>query len=239
MPEDIKYYKCEKCNYKTLKSSFLSRHMAKHEKRNKPKKFITCTECDYKTWKLSNFKRHQLKHNNVRKFLCIICGLGFKRSDTLKQHLATHAQNESIDNSGNGSTFPVCDICQKTCRSSTHLREHMMVHSNERSVACNFCDMTFKSNAYYLKHKKSVHSSSKLRFQCAYCPQKVSTNQNLVRHIKTFHEKSPRDDFEDEPVIYTLDLTQENPSYNLNSYLINESGSLIIPANSEFSTDLK
>ena len=236
-PQNVKFHHCTKCSYKTLESHLILRHYSKHEdKTPKEERYMKCVQCDYKTVKVSNFKRHQLKHNNIRKHLCIICGLGFKRTDTLKQHLSIHAQSDS-------QTFPSCSICKKSCRSNTHLKEHKAVHSNERSIVCYQCGMTFKTKSNHLRHHKIVHPEKKVVNKCPYCPEKISS-QNMNRHIKTYHqtqlnfeELQKQEEYDDEPVIYTLDLTQETPNYNLDTslhtYLINESGSLIVPANND------
>ena len=64
--------------------------------------------------------------------------------------------------------------------------------------------------------------------------------------MKKFHENDiPKDvveeDDDEEPVIYTLDLTQDTQHYNLDTnlhtYLINESGSLLVPTTNEYFSD--
>ena len=245
----VKFYHCNICSYKTLKNSFLTRHLIKHEKKvPKKDKMMKCLSCNYTTYKMSNFKRHLLKHNDVRKHLCIVCGLGFKRSDTLKQHLATHgAANANISQNGN-KNFPTCNVCQKLCRSSTHLAEHKTMHSNLRTIKCDFCLSSFKTKGQQLRHQKIVHPEKKSLYQCPHCPQLISSFHNLIRHMKNFHENDipPKEvveeDDDEEPVIYTLDLTQDTQNYNLDTnlhtYLINESGSLLVPTTNDFSDQL-
>ena len=260
--QPVKFYHCNICSYKTLKHSFLTRHLTKHQKKvPKKEKMMKCLNCNYTTYKMSNFKRHLLKHNDVRKHFCIICGLGFKRSDTLKQHLATHGANANTIMSQNGNTvngiFPTCDVCQKICRSSSHLAEHKTMHSNVRTFKCDLCLSSFKTKSQQLKHQKIVHPDKpKSLYQCPHCPQLISSFHNLIRHMKNFHENSemvvqPKevllteedDDEEEEPVIYTLDLTQDTQNNytpldaNLHTYLINESGSLLVPTTNEYFSD--
>jgi hypothetical protein len=76
----------------------------------------------------------------LRRFLCNFCGTGFKRRDTLKQHLATHAQEmmeEEAKRGGGevegGVQLPTCNLCKKVCRNGTALAEHMAkAHSEHR-----------------------------------------------------------------------------------------------------------
>ena len=208
---------CQKCQYKTPKPLRMERHLRKHSaKPEKHSKIFYCQAfgCDYKTTKSSNLTRHQLKHNDSdRKHLCIICGQSFKRSDTLKQHLSVH-----------GEASHVCDICQRVCRSSTHLNEHKATHSSVKNYLCQHCGQKFKTKSAQCRHIKVNHL-----FPQACLKAQMSDINDL---------KPEEEETEDEPVIYTLDLSQDpthNPAEdivenNLQQYLINESGSLIISA---------
>ena len=205
---------CQKCPYKTPKPLRMERHLRKHSsKREKQSKIFGCEVfgCDYKTTKSSNLTRHQLKHTDSdRKHLCIICGQSFKRSDTLKQHLSVH-----------GEASHVCDICQRVCRSSTHLNEHKATHSSVKNYLCQHCGQKFKTKSAQFRHIKVNH---------------LFQQTCLKNQMSDINDLKPEEETEDEPVIYTLDLSQDpthHPSEdiiesNLQQYLINESGSLII-----------
>ena len=198
-------FECQKCPYKTPKATRMNRHLLKHSvKQNFARKLYQCDflQCSYKTFKSSNFTRHLLTHdNNDRKHLCIMCGLSFKRSDTLKQHLSVHGEGH------------VCEICNRICRSLNHLNDHKATHSSEKNFLCQHCGQKFKTKAAQVRHIRCHHILKENRI-------------NDINDLKLEEE-------EDEPVIYTLDLTQD-PQHALDNnlqYLINESGSLIINSN--------
>ena len=202
-------FECQKCPYKTPKAIRMNRHSVRHSvKHSVARKLYRCDflHCGYKTVKASNFTRHQLTHdNNDRKHLCIICGLTFKRSDTLKQHLSVHGEGH------------VCEICNRICRSLSHLNDHKATHSSDKNFLCQHCGQKFKTKAAQVRHIRCHHNLKENRI-------------NDINDLKLEEE-------EDEPVIYTLDLTQD-PHHAIDNnlqYLINESGSLIINSNHDLS----
>ena len=203
-------FECQRCPYKTPKAIRMNRHSVRHSVTHSvPRKLYRCDflNCGYKTVKSSNFTRHQLTHdNNDRKHLCIICGLTFKRSDTLKQHLSVHGEGH------------VCEICNRICRSLSHLNDHKATHSSDKNFLCQPCGQKFKTKAAQLRHIRCHHIMKENRI-------------NDINDLKLEEEE------EDEPVIYTLDLTQDPQQAIENNlqYLINESGSLIINSNHDLS----
>ena len=203
-------FECQRCSYKTPKAIRMNRHSVRHSVTHSvPRKLYRCDflNCGYKTVKSSNFTRHQLTHdNNGRKHLCIICGLTFKRSDTLKQHLSVHGEGH------------VCEICNRICRSLSHLNDHKATHSSDKNFLCQHCGQKFKTKAAQLRHIRCHHIMKENRI-------------NDINDLKLEEEE------EDEPVIYTLDLTQDPQQAIENNlqYLINESGSLIINSNHDLS----
>ncbi len=210
VPDTVKVFECKNCSYKTVKSSLMHRHVLKHNvvksvgtssSRQSSTKIHKCQMCTYATTKISNFSRHKLIHENVRKHLCVTCGLSFKRGDTLRQHLVTHGRWQ-------GSSH-VCNVCGRLCRSKNHLREHTATHSDVRKHLCHVCGLAFKTKVTRDRHLRTSHSSQ----------------VNLMTELKDFQDEET-----EEPVIYTLDLpeeTQSSSGLDL-QYLINESGSLTI-----------
>ena len=232
--ESVNLHECKICSYKTIKASQITRHMSIHAKKPrvatpKDKSIHSCLECNYTTAKVSNFSRHLLTHSNIRKHLCVTCGLSFKRSDTLKQHLVVHGLESSKS----------CDICGKICRSQNHLNDHRATHSDLKNFLCHLCGVSFKTKATQLRHLRTVHDNPIIQ-KCFHCGQKVASVSSLMRHLRTFHAEKDinvalaindvEEDAEEEPVIYTLDLTQDSSFVGNNlQYLIDDSeGSLII-----------
>ena len=47
--------------------------------------------CNWAFSTASKLTRHMTKHTGTRKWLCIVCGKGFRRGEHLKGHMITHS----------------------------------------------------------------------------------------------------------------------------------------------------
>lgn len=116
------------CTYIATSVTRLVRHKAKHrtvDGQDHPPGTTDvvdcyhCSKCSYKTTHREHFCRHvDSVHNNMRPFLCDVCGQRFKRRDTLLQHSLVIHNNQS-DQSENTPRFSVhqCTTCERTFRS--------------------------------------------------------------------------------------------------------------------------
>ena len=50
-----------------------------------------------------------------------------------------------------------CKLCGKPFRSSQLLRQHMLVHTDQRKYACQYCDRTFKQLSHLQQHHR-IHT---------------------------------------------------------------------------------
>jgi len=73
-----------------------------------------CGRCSYETTQREHFRRHvEAVHDNVRPWLCHICGRTFKRHDGLLHHSLVH--DNTVDTQRLFSH--TCTICQRSFRS--------------------------------------------------------------------------------------------------------------------------
>ena len=45
-----------------------------------------CPNCDYKNSDIQNLESHRLKHSDIYKYICSLCGEGFKYNTQLRRH---------------------------------------------------------------------------------------------------------------------------------------------------------
>lgn len=203
--------------------------------------------CSYVTRSLSSYKAHMMMHQrkdilrNVKK-TCPVCKLGFKTVIKLKEHLQSqHGTrmfgkdircnveecNKNIEESNFydhvifghfGEQYKLkcdqcnfktttssklknhlmmhlderpfkCQDCDKTFRTKSQLTEHSLVlHSQEQTISCNECLASFNTQTQLTKHKLSKHSN--IIVSCHLCEKTFSSPQGLKTHIRNVHNKS-------------------------------------------------
>lgn len=79
-----------------------------------------------------------------------------------------------------------CDFCAYSTDTSSCMRAHIRVHSDERPYECSFCLRRFKLKQHVQNHE-SIHTGAK-PFKCNHCPYSTPFSQNLARH-KRIHLK--------------------------------------------------
>lgn len=79
----------------------LKNHLIIHEEN---KKLFKCDKCGNTYVSQGNLDRHiRHTHNQLRPYVCTICGLGFSRSHSYIIHQAVHIEERNYE----------CDICGK------------------------------------------------------------------------------------------------------------------------------
>jgi len=109
------------CSYSGMTESRLIRHRARHRAvEGQPSdtsliEHYQCTQCSYKTSQREHFRRHvNSVHNDIRQFLCDICGRRFKRHDALLQHALVHS---SLSDTARWPSVHRCTVCDRMFRS--------------------------------------------------------------------------------------------------------------------------
>lgn len=142
-------YRCNQCDYKSMKKCLLKAHMKRHNQNEEHK--ICCDLCgkkitpdnmknhirymhegkkDNETCEICGafFDRHHklymhmnLVHSDDPKFACAFCGKRFGRVALKESHELKHKD----------ATF-ACDICGKTLKKKKSLIVHMRIHTGEK-----------------------------------------------------------------------------------------------------------
>ena len=86
----------------------------------------------------------------------------------------------------------LCTSCGKEFTQKSHLKNHMMIHSNERPIQCPSCSMCFRTKSNFKKHF-ITHTGLK-KFSCQYCEKLFSRNDHLKVHMYKHHSVNLADD---------------------------------------------
>lgn len=92
-PEIVNWVNCEHCNYKTIRKSYMKRHLLIH----KGDKKHVCTHCDYRTVCQGNLKKHLRIHQDAEELdwlHCEHCNFKTIRTSSMNRHLLTHKGNK-------------------------------------------------------------------------------------------------------------------------------------------------
>ena len=84
-----------------------------------------------------------------------------------------------------------CGFCEKTLKTKRNLELHMQsVHGTmEKSHHCHICNAKFRVASLLKKHIETVHEKSRL-FQCPYCKTVLSSKDRFKLHSKRLHKGS-------------------------------------------------
>jgi KRAB domain-containing zinc finger protein len=185
-------FQCQQCP-----KSFTNRHILyRHEESHKPK--IKCQICNKKISN-RNLKDHLKRHENIKKFNCDHCRVGFVIKGELICHMWKHRSEKRFNckqcNRGfNGNQkFKVhlqshtnnprpfqCDLCPKSYPRKGQIMVHLAIHS-KLVLKCDECDYSTKRKDALNVHKKRMHSNAK-PFSCEICEKKFKAKAHVQVH---------------------------------------------------------
>lgn len=188
--EQKKIHSCPECDRTFSRAENVQLHIRSV---HRGVRSFVCEECG-KTWATKQqLQKHQLMHIEARPFQCSDCSKCFKDSTSLKKHLEIHS-NISFE----------CLLCGQRSSTRYTLREHMLVHSDEKRYKCQYCGNTFKryktlkvKNFSFIwfynflpnpisQNHWILHTGMRL-YECSFCDITYSKEPNLRAHKKKCH----------------------------------------------------
>ncbi|XP_068220997.1 zinc finger protein 64-like [Palaemon carinicauda] len=136
------------CMYESCSAAFkTSSDLRRHERLHTGAKPYKCIICDYACTIKSNLTVHmKLNHFQGIKFGCPKCDFQGNSRKHLKDHEKSHA-----------SVLLHCEMCEHVSTSTTGLRQHMLVHSQEKPFQCRYCSFTCKTTGNLRYHVRNKH----------------------------------------------------------------------------------
>ncbi|GFU33501.1 zinc finger protein [Nephila pilipes] len=139
-----KPFLCSICGATFFQQQSLFRHI---EILHTPGEALKCEHCDYSTKCKANLKRHMEGHENIKRYICEICGISFRALATLKEHhLFVHSERRNF----------VCETCNKSFKNKSSLRRHLRIHSEVRPYKCH-CNRDYKRLSHLKRHMAAAH----------------------------------------------------------------------------------
>ena len=174
------------------------------------------SSCTYITTSLSSLQAHSIMHQRkailqaAGRSVCPVCREDFGNLTALKKHVEeNHGERKngtivcSLRDCGKvidgpqfyrhvlhnhyGSKYKLkCDQCEYRASTTTHLRNHLMKHLDERPHKCNDCDKAFRSRPQLAEHQAATHRDSDEE-NCDKCERKCVSKGKLSKHKQLHH----------------------------------------------------
>ncbi|XP_051488112.1 transcription factor E4F1 isoform X2 [Apus apus] len=77
----------------------------------------------------------------------------------------------------------VCELCQKTFKTASILKAHMITHSSRKDYECKLCGTSFRTKGSLIRHHRR-HTDER-PYRCKKCGKSFRESGALTRHLKS------------------------------------------------------
>ncbi|NXW57423.1 E4F1 factor, partial [Eurystomus gularis] len=77
----------------------------------------------------------------------------------------------------------VCELCQKTFKTGSILKAHMITHSSRKDYECKLCGTSFRTKGSLIRHHR-CHTDER-PYKCKKCGKSFRESGALTRHLKS------------------------------------------------------
>ncbi|CAH0564528.1 unnamed protein product [Brassicogethes aeneus] len=191
-------FKCNKCNYVTVKKNHFKTHLNIHDRR----KYLKCHFCEYTALQAQTLNAHLIsKHKSENKgeneikitskiHQCTKCSY----LTVIKSHYDRHVQ---VCLKLKNDKCYKCNICHYRTVQKGHLTTHIKIHNQIKELKCLFCEYQSNrkssvDNHILFKHSDLLNENNKNLITskvhaCQHCNFKTTHASDLKRHVKRKH----------------------------------------------------
>ena len=121
------------------------------------------------------------------RFTCSVCSEEFNLASSLKIHLLKHPEL-SVKPDKKVIVRPFhCEQCGKSFAKPSQLRDHQVVHSEDRYFICDKCGKSYKEKGELTRHKQ-IHED--VIVDCEFCDLKFVGQYLYSRHLRRKHQST-------------------------------------------------
>ncbi|TRY84706.1 hypothetical protein DNTS_003921 [Danionella cerebrum] len=77
----------------------------------------------------------------------------------------------------------VCEVCEKSFKTTNILRTHMFTHTDQKNFVCEICETAFRTKGSLIRHKRR-HTDER-PYRCVLCGLAFRESGALTRHMKS------------------------------------------------------
>ena len=83
----------------------------------------------------------------------------------------------------------ICYVCRLKAPSYSLLKDHMLIHADEKGFTCEICNRAFKRQQELNRHTRTVHAKNKPKkeIKCNICCKLFLRTRELARHTRVAH----------------------------------------------------
>lgn len=163
-------------------------------------KLFSCEFCTKMFSRKDHATRHQLTHTSEKSFNCDFCDKSYTRKDKLLRHMLVHPEarpylKHARRNGAVGDLklqLPIftCEFCGKKFKDKYTFEKHItVIHNQELSFPCHWCEEKFSSRELLKKHGETHRNG--MTYRCFECDKVLLSSKSYRRHIDSHKTESP------------------------------------------------
>ncbi|XP_030755112.1 zinc finger protein 664-like [Sitophilus oryzae] len=135
----------------------LNNNLVKHMRRHEGIKPFACHLCEKRFVEKIDMQTHLLSHSDERLFQCHLCTKEYKKKETLRRHLKAEHDTGNYRIKQPEKKI-CCPMCPKVFAFNNKLQRHILTHTGEKPVKCEFCEKRFRDNYDRNVHLRKGHN---------------------------------------------------------------------------------